>query len=372
VRVAVVLEQCWHRVPGGTARAALQQARAVDATRRVDQIGVAARHRRPAAPSWRPAIPVRHLPLPRRLLYETWNRLSWPGVELATGRVDVVHATGYAVPRRTSPLVVTLHDIAWRRDGSMFTAHGVRFFEGALSRTRDDADLVLCPSNATLDDCVSAGIEPARLRMIPWGMAAERLADDDDVARARTRYGLKGRYVLFVGTLEPRKNLPRLLEAMTRLSHDDVALAVAGPVGWGDALGRAEEPARKLGDRLKLLGFVAPEDLPALNKGAAVVAYPSLWEGYGLPVAEALAQGAPVVTSVGTATEELVTGGAGVAVDPYDPDAIAGAIAAVLDDFDYAEQLRQAALARANEQTWATTASQTIAAYEWVAKVAAR
>jgi O-antigen biosynthesis alpha-1,3-mannosyltransferase len=177
--------------------------------------------------------------------------------------------------------------------------------------------------------------------------------------------------VLFVGTLEPRKNLPRLLEAMTRLPHDDVALAVAGPVGWGDALGKAEEPARKLGDRLKLLGFVAPDDLAPLNKGAAVVCYPSLWEGYGLPVAEALAQGAPVVTSAGTATEELVTGGAGVAVDPYDPDAIAGAVARVLDDFDHAEQLRQAALERAAERTWAATAAQTIAAYEFAVSRAA-
>jgi glycosyltransferase involved in cell wall biosynthesis len=372
VRVAVVLEQCWHRVPGGTARAALQQARAVAATRRIDQVGVAAWHRRPPAPSWRPPIPVRHLPLPRKLLYESWNRLRRPGVELVTGRVDVVHATGYAVPRRTCPLVVTLHDVAWRRDGSMFTANGVQFLEGALQRTRDDADLVLCPSNATLDDCVSAGIEPARLRMIPWGIASDQVAADEDVERARDRYGIEGRYVLFVGTLEPRKNLPRLLEAMTRLPHEDVVLAVAGPVGWGDALGKAEDPARKLGNRLKLLGFVAPEDLPPLNKGAAVVCYPSLWEGYGLPVAEALAQGAPVVTSAGTATEELVTGGAGVAVDPYDPDAIAGALTKVLDNFDYAEQLRQAALERAAERTWATTAAQTIAAYEYAAKATAR
>jgi glycosyltransferase involved in cell wall biosynthesis len=253
----------------------------------------------------------------------------------------------------------------------MFTANGVQFLEGALSRTRDDADLVLCPSNATLDDCVDAGIEPARLRCIPWGMAVDRVASDEEVERVRTRHGLTGRYVLFVGTLEPRKNLPRLLDAMSRLPHEDVVLAVAGPVGWGDALGQSDA-VRKLGDRLRLLGFVDPDDLGPLNKGAAVVCYPSLWEGYGLPVAEGLAQGAPVVTSSGTATEELVTGGAGIAVDPYDVDAIAGAVARVLDDFDHAEQLRQAALERAAERTWAATASQTIAAYEYATKAAPR
>lgn len=363
VRVAVVLEQCWHRVPGGTARAALEQVRAVAATRRVDQIGVAARHLRQPPESWRPVIPVRQLPFPRKVLYESWNRLRWPGVEHATGRVDLVHATGYAVPRRTCPLVVTIHDLAWRRDPGNFTANGVQFFEGALARTRDDADLVLCPSNATRDDCSAAGIEQARLRVIPWGMAAEP-ASDDAVVRARAHFGLTGRYVLFVGTLEPRKNLPRLLQAMRQVPHDDVTLAVVGPTGWGDALG---PDAAQLGDRVKLLGFVAPEQLPPLYRGAAVVAYPSLWEGYGLPVAEALAQGAPVVTSSGTATEELVVGGAGIAVDPYDPTAIAAAIASVLDDFDYSEQLRSAALARAAEYTWEATASQTVAAYEFAA-----
>lgn len=371
----MILEQCWHRVPGGTARAALEQVRAVTATRRVDQIGVAAYHRSPPPEPWRPSIPVRHLPLPRKALYEGWNRLRRPSVERATGRVDVIHATGYAVPPRTSPLVVTLHDLAWRRDPSNFTANGVQFLEGALTRTRDDADLVLCPSNATLDDCAAAGIEPARLRLIRWGMTAP-LASDEAVSRARAKYGLSGRYIFFVGTLEPRKNLPRLLEAFSKLAHEDVVLAVAGPKGWGSALvaGPTHAPSstgatvEALGSRVKLLGFVPPEDLAPLNRGAAVVCYPSLWEGYGLPVAEAMAQGAPVVTSSGTATEELVTGGAGIAVDPYDPDAIAAALAEVLDDFDLAERLRDAGLARASERTWAATAAETIAAYEWVTK----
>lgn len=333
------------------------------ATRRVDQVGVSARHLRPPPEPWRPVVPVRQLPFPRKVLYESWNRLRWPGVEQATGRVDLVHATGYAVPRRTCPLVVTIHDVAWRRDPGNFTANGVQFFEGALTRTRDDADLVLCPSNATRDDAAAAGIEQARLRVIPWGMAAEP-ATDAAVTKARARHGLTGRFVLSVGTLEPRKNLPRLLAAMLQVPHDDVVLAVVGPSGWGDALG---PDAARLGDRVKLLGFVPPDELPALYKAASVVAYPSLWEGYGLPVAEALAQGAPVVTSKGTATEELVEGGAGIAVDPYDPTAIAEAIVSVLDDFDFAERLRAAALARAAEHTWEATAAQTVAAYEFAA-----
>lgn len=363
MRAAVVIEQCWHRVPGGTATAVLDQVAAVAATGRVDQVGVAARHGAPAPEAWRPSIPVSHLPLPRLALYRTWHRLRWPGVERATGPVDVVHATGYAIPPRTAPLVVTVHDVAWRRDPSMFTRNGVRFFEAGLRCTIDDADLVLCPSQATIDDCAAAGIERERLRHVPWGMTTVEV-DDDEVAAARERYGLTGRYVLCVGTLEPRKNLARLVAAFEALPHRDVTLVVVGPEGWGES--PVAEPAARLGERLRLTGFVPRSQLAPLYRGASVVCYPSLWEGYGLPVAEAMGAGAPVVTSAGTATEELVAGGAGLAVDPHDVDAIAGGLAAVLDDDDLARRLREAGRARAAATTWEDTAARTIAAYEEV------
>ena len=362
MRAAVVIEQCWHRVPGGTASAVLEQVAAVEATGRVDQVGVAARHRRPPPEPWRPAIPVRHLPLPRLALYQAWHRLRWPAVERATGPVDLVHATGYAIPPRSVPLVVTMHDLAWRRDPSMFTRNGVRFFEAGLRRVIDDADLVLCPSQATVDDCAAAGIGRDLLRHVPWGMTVVDVSDDE-VDRVRARYGVTGRYVLSVGTLEPRKNLPRLIEAFSRLPHDDVTLVVVGPDGWGGSL---DAPAAALGDRVRLTGFVPRSQLAPLYGGASVVCYPSLWEGYGLPVAEAMGAGAPVVTSRGTATEELVAGGAGLAVDPLDVDAIAGAVASVLDDEGLAERLRRAGRARATATTWQATAAATIAAYEEV------
>jgi glycosyltransferase involved in cell wall biosynthesis len=373
VRVAVVVEQCWHRVPGGTAGAVVDQVAAVAATGRVEQVGVAARHGHAPPEAWRPAIPIRHLPLPRAVLYRTWHRWRRPAVERATGPVDVIHATGYAIPPGTRPLVVTMHDLAWRRDPSMFTANGVRFFETGLRCVAADADLILCPSQATLDDCATAGIERERLRHVPWGMdrgTAAAEITEAEVARVRRAHGLDGRYVLSVGTLEPRKNLPRLLDAFARLTtngdgrHADVTLAVVGPTGWGESLA---EPVARLGDQVRLVGFVPRGDLAPLYRGAAVMCYPSLWEGYGLPVAEALAAGAPVVTSAGTATEELVAGGVGIVIDPHDPDAIAGALAAVLDDDDLADRLRRAGRKRAAETTWATTAELTIAAYEEVA-----
>jgi glycosyltransferase involved in cell wall biosynthesis len=374
MRAAVVLEQCWHRVPGGTARAALDQVAAVAGPARDDgaapeaagavvQIGVAARHAAAPPEPWRPSIPVEHFALPREVLYRTWHRWRRPPVQRATGPVDVVHATGYAIPPRSAPLVVTLHDLAWRHDPGNFTPHGVRFFEAALRCVVADADLVLCPSRATLTDCEAAGIDPARLRHVPWGMRPATVGDAD-IARVRDRYGLDGRFVLSVGTLEPRKNLGRLLEAFARLPQRDVTLAIVGPEGWGDALGPR---IVALGGRARSVGFVPQDDLAPLYRAAAAVCYPSLFEGYGLPVAEALGAGAAVVTSAGTATEELVVGGAGLAVDPLDVDAIAGALESLLDDDDLAGRLRRAGLARAAETTWEATAEMTIAAYREVA-----
>jgi glycosyltransferase involved in cell wall biosynthesis len=362
VRVGVVLEQCWHRVPGGTAFAALEQVRSVAELGGVEQVGVAARHREAPPEPFRPSIPVRHLALPRRILYETWHRARWPSVERATGPVDVIHATGYAIPPRSRPLVVTVHDLAWRHDPGNFTRNGVMFFEAGLRRVVADADRVLCPSQATLDDCVAAGIERDRLTRVPWGMTSAPVPPGE-VERVRRAHGLTGRYVLFVGTQEPRKNLARLLDAVAALPQPDVTLAVVGPRGWGEALGPRAEA---LGDRVRLVGFVPAADLGPLYAGSAVVCYPSLVEGYGLPVAEALGHGAAVVTSKGTATEELVADGVGLAVDPTDTDAIAGALSSVLDDDDLADRLRRAGLVRAAETTWQTTATMTVAAYEEV------
>jgi glycosyltransferase involved in cell wall biosynthesis len=293
---------------------------------------------------------VKALPLPRLALYETWLRIRTPPVQLATGRVDVIHATTIIVPPRTAPLVVTVHDLAFLREPQHFTAHGLRVFNRSLDLVRRRADLVLVSSLATRDDALNAGLPAERLRHVPLGVD---VAPADPAARAR--FGLDRPYVLFVGTLEPRKNLRRLVEAMGRVRTDHV-LAVAGLDGWGDG-------APPVGDRVRLLGFVSDAERDALYAGADVFAYPSLQEGFGLPVAEAMAQGTPVVTSRGTSTEE-VAAGAAVLIDPTDTDAIADGIERALAD---ADRLRHAGRARAAELTWQRTADATLASYREVA-----
>lgn len=362
----MTLEQCWHRVPGGTAIAAIETVRALRVRDDVDLVGVAARHRRPPAAAFTPQVAVRQLPVPRKVLYETWHRWGWPAVERATGPVDVIHATGVAMPPRTVPVVLTLHDLAWRHYPQSFTRNGLRFFAAALARALRDADLVLCSSEATRADALAAGFTAERLMVVPLGVRAEPAAAHS-VAAARARHGLKRPYVLAASTLEPRKNLPTLVEAVRRLGRPDLDLVLVGPAGWQTDEASLVAP---LGDRVRVTGFVPAAERDALMAGAAVFCYPSLLEGFGLPVLEAMAQGAPVVTSAGTATEE-VAGEAAVLVDPHDPAAVSAGLASVLEDPALAARLAAAGPRRAAEFTWARSAELTVAAYRRVLGVMA-
>jgi glycosyltransferase involved in cell wall biosynthesis len=358
VRVAVTLEQCWHRVPGGTARATLGTVGAIAeraAELDVEQVGVAAWHRRPAPEAWRPPIEVCHLPLPRVALYEAWHRARRPAVQSATGPVDVVHGTAHVAPPASAPLVATVHDLHFLHEPGHFTARGAKVFTRFLELVRDEAAAVICPSEATRVDCEAAGIDGGRVHVVPWGIDPP----GDPLERSRidpvlARHGLQHPYVLFVGTVEPRKNLARLVEAVRSLRRPDLELVLVGPAGWDEQVDG--------GAGVRRLGFVAQDDLHVLYAGAAAVCYPSLREGFGLPVLEAMAHGAPVVTSEGTATAE-VAGGAAVLVDPLDVDGIAAGIASVLDDPDRAEQLRAEGRARAGIFTWEQTATGTVEAY---------
>ncbi len=357
LRVAYTVEQCWGRVPGGTAIAAVRVADELRHREDIELVGVAGRHRAPAPPPWTPPIAVRHLPLAAPFLYDAWLRLGWPRVERATGRVDVAHATSIIPCAAKAPLVVTAHDLAWLHRPDQFTRRGVAVFRRSLEVIRRRAALVLCSSQATVDDFLAAGFDAERLRHVPLGVAMER-AGPAEVERVRRRHHLPERYLLFVGTVEPRKNLSRLVTAISRLGRP-LPLVVAGAAGWGDT---AVAPCA--GVDVRFLGFVDPGDLPGLYAGAAAFCYPSEREGFGLPVLEAMTQATPVVTSRGTSTEEA-SGGAAVLVDPSDPNDIARGIDEALAGHD---TLAAAGLRRAAEATWARTAELTASAYREAAR----
>lgn len=366
VRVALTFEQCWRESPGGTAIAAVELGRALSTHGDVDVIGVAGRHRRSATAGYVPTVPVVQLPLAGALLVESSLRWGWPRVERATGPINVLHATSIIPFASTAsvPLVVTVHDLAFLHHPSYFTARGRNVFARSLEIIRRRATMVLCSSRATLEDCVTHGFDPARLRLTPLGVRL-RSTDAAKIADVRSRYVLPREYLLFVGTLEPRKNLPRLLDAHLMLGNSVPPLVVAGAAGWGD-----EDLAARLAMSPNVIfaGHVADDDLPAMYAGASVLCYPSLMEGFGLPVLEAMSHGTAVVTSMGTSTQE-VAGGAAVLVDPYDTESIADGIR---DALSRRHELSQLGTQRAKAATWESTASLVVRAYRDAVEMGAR
>jgi alpha-1,3-rhamnosyl/mannosyltransferase len=248
------------------------------------------------------------------------------GLRRRARTLDVLHCTTFRGPLGARvPTVVTVHDLAILRAPEAFPRWHRLYGRAGLTRVLRAADAVVAVSeHARAETIELVGIAPARIRVIPNGV------DDvftPDGPRA------EGDYVLAVGTLEPRKNLARAVEAAREV---EIELRVVGARGWGGV------------EVDGWVGEVPDAELAALYRGARCVVYPSLYEGFGLPVLEAMACGTPVVTSRGTAMEEIAHGAA-ILVDPLDPAAIA---AGIRDAVGRRDELVPAGIARSREYTW--------------------
>jgi alpha-1,3-rhamnosyl/mannosyltransferase len=259
--------------------------------------------------------------------------------------LDVLHCPTFRAPPRPSvPLVVTVLDLAILRYPEAFNRWTRTYSRVLVPRAVRAAARVIAISEFTKQEVVELLDVPAeRIRVIPLASSAEFKADGA---------AAEGEYVLAVGTLEPRKNLVRLAEAARRAGLE---LRVVGAKGWGGV--EAD------GDGVRWLGRVSDAELASLYRGALCVAYPSLYEGFGIPVLEAMACGAAVVTSRGSATEEIGAGAA-VLVDPQDPASIA---AGLEDAIARREELAALGRERASAYSWGQVAAQTVDVYREVA-----
>jgi glycosyltransferase involved in cell wall biosynthesis len=284
--------------------------------------------------------------LPGPALTRLWDR----GLVRPPAGADVVHATSLAVPPSgPAPMTVMVHDLAWRHQPDAYPRRGREWHEAALERARNRAALVMTPSAETAADLAAAGFASDRVAVVEEGSDHLDPPDGEGADALLARLGVRagGCYLLTVSTLEPRKNLPRLLAAhalaLPRLP-EPWPLVVVGPAGWGPAL-----PPRP---SVLLAGPVDGGVLSALYCGARVVAYVPLREGWGLPAVEAMACGRPVV-----ATPMPSTGGAACEVPPDDVEAIADGLVAVATDEALRARLVAAGDRRIAGLTWKRAAA---------------
>jgi glycosyltransferase involved in cell wall biosynthesis len=281
----------------------------------------------------------------------------------ARDRPDLFWGPAHRLPLYLPPTtarVVTIHDLCWREAPQTMRATTRRLDAWLMPRALRAADRVIAVSQATADDLRTAFPDvAARVVVVPE--AATALPTPGTRASLEA-FGIDRRYVLFVGTLEPRKNLPRLLQAFARVAPGTL-LVLAGGRGWGDAALRGALAAAGVGERVRVLGAVDDARLATLYRHAHCLALPSLYEGFGLPLLESLAQGTPVLTADRASMPELA-GSAGLCVDPYSVDAIANGLARLLDDAALHARLAAAATAQAARYSWASAARATLTVFE--------
>ncbi len=302
--------------------------------------------------------------LPARAVRELWSRgASWPKAEHWTGPVDVVHALNYVAPPARAPVIVAVHDLTFVRFPELCTADTLRYGELIRRAIARGATVQTGSEFIAAEIRAEFGIATGRVVSIPWGVGAVTGGDAD--AGARLAGG--PRYVLALGRIEPRKNLPGLVRAFSAVAASDpeARLVIAGPDGWGEESFDAAIGASPSRDRIVRKGYVTAGQRRDLLAGATVFAYPSRYEGFGLPPLEAMAAGVATVAGRAGSLPEVLGDGA-LLVDPLDDDELAGALRRLLD-----EPVERAALvARGREQvaryTWSAAAERFASLYRSV------
>jgi glycosyltransferase involved in cell wall biosynthesis len=364
---AISVDQLWYEVPGGVGTYVRNLIPAM--TRRDPAVDLTLFHARFHRPhpheDWLLGRRVVTLRPGIRTLYPSWNAIGRPGLPTELAAADVVHMTsGVGVPSvpTRQRLVVTIHDLAFLRFPEHVPPRWRLLYRLGLRAAIRRADEILVPSRSTGEDLLRHGrIDAARVRVTPLASTLDVGADDPTPVLARL--GISRPYVLFVGTLEPRKNVVSLLRAYRRAAAEGIEhmLVLAGARGWGaDSLER--ELAADGPGTIVRTGFLPANDLDAVYRGASVFVYPSVYEGFGLPVLEAMARGVPTITSNSSSLPEVV-GDAALTVDPISVEAIAEAIRAVATDGALAGRLADDGRRRAAAFTWDETARLTLEAY---------
>lgn len=283
-------------------------------------------------------------PLPPKLAGYAMSGTSIP-FELLVGKVDLIHASDWSQPSAKAPIVTTVHDLVFRKYPETVDSLISNTQSRRLNKIVNSSTRIIADSHATEHDLIELyNLDPSRISVIYPGIAANyRPASTTEMMRVRAKYSLPEKFILSVGTQEPRKNLARLIEAANSM---EIPLVLVGRYGWGD--------------HTQTLGYVPDSDLPALYASATVFCYPSLYEGFGFPVLEAMACGAPVVTSNQSSLPEIAENAA-ILVNPLSVSSIQEGITQAIKSRD---NLIKLGFAQAAKFTWDNTAKQVLEFYE--------
>lgn len=314
--------------------------------------------------------------LPPSLLEFLWNGVHLFPIENFIGEVDVFHSSDWLEPpTRSAKKVTTIHDLTVFKYPETFSPRGghdiVKNQKRKLFFAKKECDLIICVSETTKQDAMEIlGIPERKLAVVyeaadPFYFRRK----DEEIKRVKEKLRIEGDYLLCVGTREPRKNLDKVVMAFSEIARNypSLNLVIAGKYGWGNDSSKFKVQCSKLESRVKILGYVEKEDLPALYSGAQAFIYPSLYEGFGLPILEAMACGCPVVTSnLGSMKE--IAGEAAILVDPVSISGIANGIAKIVGDSKTRNRLINEGQRRNLEFSWEKTAFQTLDIYRSLAK----
>jgi glycosyltransferase involved in cell wall biosynthesis len=291
--------------------------------------------------------------------------------ELRRNPVDVLHVQFTSPPVAPCPVVVSIHDLSFEHLPLTFKRRSRMQLRMTVRRSARQAAQVLTLSEYVRDDVIATyGLDAEKVAVVPLAAPDHfsPVRDEKELQRVRQKYGIDQNYILSVGAIQPRKNLPRLLEAYSLLRHSQPEvnlpkLVLVGKCAWlyDETLRKIEELG--LGKQVTLTGYVPQADLPALYSGANCFIYPSYFEGFGLPPLEAMKCGAPVIVGNRTSLPEVVDDAA-VLVDPFEVDDIAAGIAKVINDSTLRSSLRAKGLERARVFDWRDTARKTLAVYQ--------
>ena len=326
--------------------------------------------RQPAEMDWPQNFRMRKVPLSDHTVAILWHRLRLPlPIEALIGVIDIFHSPDFVLPPTRAGTILTVHDLSFLRHPECADPNLRAYLNKAVPRSVHRADVVLADSQNTKDDLVELlGVNPDKVEVVYPGVEGCFRPIEDEVLLegVRRRYNLPSRFILSLGTLEPRKNFARLIEAFANLQSaicNLQHLVIAGGEGWMYEPIYAKVKELGLGDSVLFLGFVPDEDLPALYNLADLFVYPSLYEGFGLPPLEAMACGVPVVASTRPSLPEVL-GQAALLVDPLDVEGLAAAMERALEDEGLRETMVKRGLERAKGLTWRKAARRLLGIYE--------